>query len=123
MFRCPPRSTHTYTLFPYTTLFRTIGTIIKPSVGPDPEATAAQVAWLLDAGIDFIKDDELQSDGPACPFEARVAAVMRVINDHAERTGKKVMYRSEEHTSELQSLMRTSYAVFCLKKKKKHRRK
>src|SRR3546814_9870177 len=89
-----------------------IGTIIKPSVGLDPEATAAQVAGLLDAGIDFIKDDELQSDGPACPFEARVAAVMRVINDHAERTGKKVMYaanltgdideqltRSEEHTS------------------------
>src|SRR3546814_12762850 len=92
MFRCPPRSTHTYTLFPYTTLFRTICTIIKPGVGLDPEATAAQVAGLLDAGIDFIKDDELQSDGPACPFEARVAAVMRVINDHAERTGKKVMY-------------------------------
>ncbi len=69
-----------------------IGTIIKPSVGLDPEATAAQVAGLLDAGIDFIKDDELQSDSPACPFEARVAAVMRVINDHAERTGKKVMY-------------------------------
>jgi len=69
-----------------------IGTIIKPSVGLDPEATAAQVAGLLDAGIDFIKDDELQADGPACPFDARVSAVMRVINDHAERTGKKVMY-------------------------------
>ncbi|MCM8730556.1 ribulose-bisphosphate carboxylase large subunit family protein [Hephaestia sp. GCM10023244] len=69
-----------------------IGTIIKPSVGLDPEATAAQVKGLLAAGIDFIKDDELQSDGPACPFEARVAAVMRVINDHADRTGKKVMF-------------------------------
>ncbi|UIJ45239.1 ribulose-bisphosphate carboxylase large subunit family protein [Sphingomonas cannabina] len=69
-----------------------IGTIIKPSVGLDPEATAAQVAGLLDAGIDFIKDDELQADGPACPFEARISAVMRVINDHAQRTGKKAMY-------------------------------
>ncbi|MBC9032002.1 ribulose-bisphosphate carboxylase large subunit family protein [Sphingomonas sp. JC676] len=69
-----------------------IGTIIKPSVGLDPEATAAQVKGLLDAGIDFIKDDELQADGPACPFNARVSAVMRVINAHADRTGKRVMY-------------------------------
>ncbi|WP_213981023.1 ribulose-bisphosphate carboxylase large subunit family protein [Sphingomonas sp. dw_22] len=69
-----------------------IGTIIKPSVGLDPEATAAQVKGLLDAGIDFIKDDELQADGPACPFDARVSAVMRVINEHADRTGKKAMY-------------------------------
>ncbi|MGF7149832.1 ribulose-bisphosphate carboxylase large chain [Sphingomonas zeicaulis] len=69
-----------------------IGTIIKPSVGLGPEATAAQVAGLLGAGIDFIKDDELQANGPACPFTARVSAVMRVINAHADRTGKKVMY-------------------------------
>ena len=69
-----------------------IGTIIKPSVGLSPEATAEQVRTLVEAGIDFIKDDELQADGPHCPFEARVSAVMRVINDHAERTGKKVMY-------------------------------
>jgi ribulose-bisphosphate carboxylase large chain len=69
-----------------------IGTIIKPSVGLGPEETAAVVRDLCDAGIDFIKDDELQSDGPACPFERRVEAVMRVINDHANRSGKKVMY-------------------------------
>lgn len=69
-----------------------IGTIIKPSVGLDPEATAEQVRGLAAAGIDFIKDDELQADGPACPFEARISAVMRVIRDHAERTGKTVMY-------------------------------
>ena len=43
-------------------------------------------------GIDFIKDDELQTNSPHSPLAARVAAVMRVINDHAERTGKKVMY-------------------------------
>ncbi|QQV77341.1 ribulose-bisphosphate carboxylase large subunit family protein [Sphingomonas aliaeris] len=69
-----------------------IGTIIKPSVGLSPEATAEQVRGLVEAGVDFIKDDELQSDGPHCPFEARVSAVMRVINDHAERTGKRVMF-------------------------------
>lgn len=69
-----------------------IGTIIKPSVGLSPEATAEQVRGLVEAGIDFIKDDELQADGPHCPFDARVRAVMRVINDHADRTGQKVMY-------------------------------
>jgi ribulose-bisphosphate carboxylase large chain len=69
-----------------------IGTIIKPSVGLSPEATAEQVRVLVEAGVDFIKDDELQSDGPHCPFDARISAVMRVINDHAERAGKKVMY-------------------------------
>ena len=69
-----------------------IGTIIKPSVGLSPEATAEQVRGLVEAGIDFIKDDELQADGPHCPFDARVRAVMRVIDDHADKTGKKVMY-------------------------------
>jgi ribulose-bisphosphate carboxylase large chain len=69
-----------------------IGTIVKPSVGFGPEDTAALTKTLCDAGIDFIKDDELQSDGPACPFDDRVRAVMRVINAHADRTGKKVMF-------------------------------
>ena len=68
-----------------------IGTIIKPSIGLDPDATAALVSTLLEAGIDFIKDDELQSDGPYCPFEARARAVMRVVDENAERTGKKAM--------------------------------
>jgi ribulose-bisphosphate carboxylase large chain len=69
-----------------------IGTIIKPSIGLSPDETAAMVALLCEAGIDFIKDDELQADGSVCPFEARVRAVMPVINAHAERTGRKVMY-------------------------------
>jgi len=69
-----------------------IGTIVKPSVGFGPEETAALVAELCEGGIDFIKDDELQSDGPGCPFDARVRAVMQVVNAHADRTGKKVMY-------------------------------
>jgi len=69
-----------------------VGTIIKPSVGMDAETTAAMVQQLARGGIDFIKDDELQADGPHCPFEERVAAVMRVLNSEAERTGKKVMF-------------------------------
>lgn len=69
-----------------------IGTIIKPSVGFNAEETAALVAKLCDAGIDFIKDDELQADGPNCPFDERVAAVMREVNASAQRTGKKAMY-------------------------------
>ncbi|GAB1583664.1 ribulose-bisphosphate carboxylase large subunit family protein [Phyllobacterium phragmitis] len=69
-----------------------IGTIIKPSVGLDAQATAALVKKLAEGGIDFIKDDELQANGPHCPLEVRVKAVMRVLNDHAERTGKKPMY-------------------------------
>ena len=69
-----------------------IGTIIKPSVGLSPQATANQVRTLVEAGVDFIKDDELQSDGSHCPFNERVSAVMGVINEHAERTGKKVMF-------------------------------
>jgi len=69
-----------------------IGTIIKPSVGLGPQETAALVDDLCAAKIDFIKDDELQADGPACPFDARVEAVMRVIDRHAQKSGKKVMY-------------------------------
>ena len=69
-----------------------VGTIIKPSVGLDPQRTAATVRLLCEGGIDFIKDDELQGDGPHCPFAQRVEAVMRVINDHAARSGRKVMF-------------------------------
>jgi ribulose-bisphosphate carboxylase large chain len=69
-----------------------IGTIIKPSIGLTPEATAAQVKTLAEAGIDFIKDDELQSDGPHSPFEARTSAVLDVLNRHHDTTGKRVMY-------------------------------
>ncbi|MDO8605123.1 MAG: ribulose-bisphosphate carboxylase large subunit family protein [Phaeospirillum sp.] len=68
-----------------------IGTIIKPSVGLNPEETAEQVRQLVDGGIDFIKDDELQADGPHCPFDERVRAVMQVVNDAAQRHGRKVM--------------------------------
>jgi ribulose-bisphosphate carboxylase large chain len=69
-----------------------IGTIIKPSIGMTPQQTASLVATLAEAGIDFVKDDELMADPPHSPFDERVEAVMRVINQHAERTGKRVMY-------------------------------
>jgi ribulose-bisphosphate carboxylase large chain len=69
-----------------------IGTIIKPSIGLTPQQTAELVKTLVEAGIDFIKDDELMSNPPHSPFDERVDAVMHVINGHADRTGKKVMY-------------------------------
>lgn len=69
-----------------------IGTIIKPSVGFNADETADLCRVLCDANIDFIKDDELQSDGPNCPFEDRVKAVMDMVNENAQKTGKKVMY-------------------------------
>ncbi len=69
-----------------------IGTIIKPSIGLSPEETANLVALLAEAKIDFIKDDELMANPPHSPFDQRVDAVMKVLNAHADRTGKKVMY-------------------------------
>src|SRR3546814_2202587 len=88
MIRRPPRSTRTDTLFPYTTLFRS----------PDYEACARQGLWL---GV-------------------YAQAVRRLRYARLGRHGAVASRacRSEEHTSELQSLMRISYAVFCLKKKK-----
>jgi ribulose-bisphosphate carboxylase large chain len=69
-----------------------IGTIIKPSIGMTPQQTADLVKTLAEAGIDFVKDDELMANPPHSPFDERVDAIMRVINAHADRTGKKVMY-------------------------------
>src|SRR3546814_10479087 len=99
MIRRPPRSTRTDTLFPYTTLFR--------SVHP------ADILGLLGlAGLHIDRRDHRwhRPDPcvPACPL-------LGLVQDQAEGSECR---RSEEHTSELQSLMRISYAVFCLKKKK-----
>src|SRR3546814_8653979 len=106
MIRRPPRSTRTDTLFPYTTLFRSL---------------------------------RLQQNHKSRSIEERhdqpEHAVHRITREYRQRTagdhqrGKQIKgqdmnhfkIRSEEHTSELQSLMRISYAVFCLKKKKKHK--
>jgi ribulose-bisphosphate carboxylase large chain len=69
-----------------------IGTIIKPSIGMSPAQTAAIVDTLCEAGIDFIKDDELMADPPHSPIADRIAAIMPVIHRHADRTGRNVMY-------------------------------
>ncbi len=82
-----------------------IGTIIKPSVGMTPEQTADLVKILVEADIDFIKDDELISSAANSVFEDRVNAVMKVINAHADKTGKKVMY-AFNISDELDSMLR-----------------
>ncbi|QIE56686.1 ribulose 1,5-bisphosphate carboxylase [Pikeienuella piscinae] len=69
-----------------------IGTIIKPSIGLTIDETAGLVDELAAAGIDFIKDDELQSNGPDNPLPERANAVMAVLNRHADMSGRKVMY-------------------------------
>ncbi len=69
-----------------------IGTIIKPSIGLSVQQTADIVNTLAEAGIDFVKDDELLSSSANSNFNDRVDAVMKIINTHADKTGKKVMF-------------------------------
>ena len=69
-----------------------IGTIVKPSIGMLPEETAAAIAAFAEGSIDFIKDDELSANPLYAPLEARIAAVMNIIDRHADKTGKRVMY-------------------------------
>src|SRR3546814_6371673 len=104
MIRRPPRSTRTYTRFPYTTLFRS---------GLRRRADQLQrVAQPLDGGAGD-EDRALQRIGGFAGKPVGDRRQQAVARDRGGPTG-----RSEEHTSELQSLMRISYAVFCLKKKK-----
>src|SRR3546814_4600608 len=114
----PPRSTRTDTLFPYTTLFRSYSLPGRVDVGTDQGAASTNtVATLnIDAGVVIFA-----STGNA------YLAVNRGNKINAVGTSTQPIIftseanvkggRSEEHTSELQSLMRISYAVFCLKKK------
>lgn len=69
-----------------------IGTIVKPSVGLSPKKTADLVRELGEAGIDFVKDDELMADPPHSPLHKRVACVMKEVNRLADRNGRKIMY-------------------------------
>src|SRR3546814_12832888 len=96
MKRRPPRSTRTDTLFPYTTLFRSIagaGSLAAPIAVATAAGAAAHVALFVLIG---------------CLTRRAAVWSLAIV----------FVVRSEEHTSELQSLMRISYAVFCLKKKK-----
>src|SRR3546814_1137562 len=96
MIRRPPRSTRTDTLFPYTTLFRSLRIALLPALG----------IGCLAIGV-------AERHALPCEIDGEVGGVHRRI-----QRGTHGFRRSEEHTSELQSLMRISYAVFCLKKKK-----
>src|SRR3546814_4390209 len=98
MIRRPPRSTRTDTLFPYTTLFRSLSTL----------ALAIPIFFALKTMMEFLlqRESELRHN--------LIWAICMGVAFGALAT----FTRSEEHTSELQSLMRTSYVVFCLKQKK-----
>src|SRR3546814_5442068 len=110
MIRRPPRSTHTDTLFPYTTLLRSIraATGLWASIFGNPGMTWDDPAWLRS-----ITDLPMLLKGICDPDDVRRARDQGIDGIYCSNHG-----RSEEHTSELQSLMRNSYAVFCLKKKK-----
>src|SRR3546814_4928868 len=96
MIRRPPRSTRTDTLFPYTTLFRSTGEGFRRANRP-----------FRRKGL--VPPDPKQHNRGAMALSDSPSALFNSASQE----------RSEEHTSELQSLMRSSYAVFCLKKKKK----
>ncbi|RUU02950.1 ribulose 1,5-bisphosphate carboxylase, partial [Mesorhizobium sp. USDA-HM6] len=69
-----------------------IGTIVKPALGLRPHETAEMVGELIEAGVDFIKDDEKLMSPAYSPLSARVKAIMPLVHDHEQKTGKKVMY-------------------------------
>src|SRR3546814_1526776 len=98
MIRRPPRSTRTDTLFPYTTLFRSRRDHVVDAGGGDEFA--------------------LVEERPERWFFAHIGCLLKDLGWGAESMRPDEKRRSEEHTSELQSLMRISYAVFCLQKKK-----
>src|SRR3546814_2598396 len=104
MIRRPPRSTRTDTLFPYTTLFRSARDWHEGLFGLAPLAGVDSQRYLV-------------VSPPLLPAARRLFAGLAGLESPYPSDR-----RSEEHTSELQSLMRTSYAVFCLKKKKQHTR-
>src|SRR3546814_5855095 len=110
MIRRPPRSTRTDTLFPYTTLFRSPFLVIVRGFQALGAAAAMSVSSALIRSI-----YPLSHLGRGLSLNTVIAASAAAF---APTVGGAI--RSEEHTSELQSLMRISYAVFCLKKKNKN---
>src|SRR3546814_6905645 len=102
MIRRPPRSTRTDTLFPYTTLFR----------------SPADAYLGLRLRVSQRERAEISGGNQHAKRAQRDARVAAGAADFRPRRTLGIRHRSEEHTSELQSLMSRSYAVFCLKKKK-----
>src|SRR3546814_8312706 len=110
MIRRPPRSTRTDTLFPYTTLFRSQRSSKRRNDIRHCERSEAIQSDLRHAGLlRFARNDgnDVNRRARACPWSSPWRNPQAPFRS-----------RSEEHTSELQSLMRISYAVFCLKNKK-----
>src|SRR3546814_6402015 len=105
MIRRPPQSTLTDTLFPYTTLFRS-------SLCPISTRRCCSPSWTISRRIEATV---LEAATHVSPRLGRSLNMHRITT---LRRWRRSNGRSEEHTSELQSLMRNSYAVFCLKKKK-----
>src|SRR3546814_2639770 len=123
MIRRPPRATRTDTLCPYTTLFRSRpSALLRSSHQPHArEVALAHLQHALEAGREA--GAGVLDHGAVDLHRAllELAVGLRVAGRDAgggEQRGDADAFRSEEHTSELQSLMRISYAVFCLKKKK-----
>src|SRR3546814_4479816 len=109
MIRRPPRSTRTDTLFPYTTLFRS-RRICRRNRAGRAQGGAPRRFGRLGAGL-HARHGGFPRGAEESPCSGK--------SNGAARAASRREGRSEEHTSELQSLMRISYAVFCLKKKKK----
>src|SRR3546814_1655615 len=108
MIRRPPRSTRTDTLFPYTTLFRTMSVIGTFTPAKDGGWTGSIHTLTINTKLRLVPNDNRDNEN---------AQVFRVFVGQS-RVGDAWAARSEEHTSALQSLMRISSAVFCLNKKK-----
>src|SRR3546814_6683679 len=122
MIRRPPRSTRTDTLFPYTTLFRS--DLCRFDEFRSTRHDYATVGPEFERGLWFKSAHWMSSgtgwtDMTGCRKEA--ARIFRAVKQGATEIAERRCDRSEEHTSELQSLMRISYAVFCLKKKTQHK--
>src|SRR3546814_4490822 len=116
MIRRPPRSTRTDPLFPYTTLFRSHG--FFGSGCPDVAVDIGFGPDRLDKVHEFMRAEGVGIDDPA-PFGVDAGRAILARPDAVA----PVIERSEEHTSELQSLMRISYAVLCLKKESRSKKK
>src|SRR3546814_2426722 len=118
MIRRPPRSTRTDTLFPYTTLFRSVEKFFVDA-GEHHTIVDSFAGRLGARNLFEVGEFNFESDGAAV-FANSFAVLPELIGNCSDlvEEDRSVGGRSEEHTSELQSLMRIPYAVFCLKKKK-----